>query len=347
MVNPSFNSSNFIYNETLSGVVDGTNKVFTSLNNIESLEDMRLGGVDYPLFSFNGNVVTLQDAPTVGTGAPSIDYFTAGIESPTVVSGKSLWQMIADIYSDIGEKSTSLRYPIDMVRRYILEELPLHLNMKTNPMKKVNNYSFNLAISPTVTSYSATSIPVSNIGDEAPALGKLVIGSGSIISYSTRTTTEFTSLAWNAYSYKEGSKVNIGYKLPTGVKKVSEVYIDGKLCGVVDFRNFNPTIEYSFAVFDGYIFLPYIREEGKVCTIHYVVDTVIPEDDSYNLDFEKEYMGVIRYAVEVKLFTFREDDRLGNVVGIYKDSIKKYKSYISQQTVGTKNVMKSAHFKRF
>jgi hypothetical protein len=36
-------SSNYIYNETLGGAIDGINVVFTTLNNISNIEEVYLG----------------------------------------------------------------------------------------------------------------------------------------------------------------------------------------------------------------------------------------------------------------------------------------------------------------
>lgn len=187
--------STFIYNETLSGVVNGINTVFTALNTIESIEDLRLGGVDYTNFSFVGNTVTLADAPTVSTGSPTIDYFVASIVPSSVTGSTTFAQFCLDVFEDIGQDITSYQYPLTMVKRYAREELPIQLNKRINPMKKVGTYSFNKAIDCIASEYSATEIDVGTIPTYTPATGKLIIGAANIVNYSGVNATSFTSLS--------------------------------------------------------------------------------------------------------------------------------------------------------
>lgn len=63
-----------------------------------------------------------------------------------------------------------------MVDRYIKETIPLHLNQKVNPIRKVGQYSFNKAIDPTVSAYSATEVDVTDIPTYTPATGMIMIG---------------------------------------------------------------------------------------------------------------------------------------------------------------------------
>lgn len=80
---------NFIYNEQLSGVVNGTNTVFTSNSQIDEVESIRIGGAEYTNFSFVGNTITLGEAPTVSLGSPYMDYFVAGVTPVPSTSTKT------------------------------------------------------------------------------------------------------------------------------------------------------------------------------------------------------------------------------------------------------------------
>lgn len=333
-------ATNFVYNETPIGVVDGVNKVFTLLNSIESIEDLRIGWVDYTNFSFNWNTITLVDAPTISTGAPSVDYFKAWVVVVTTPSDKTFGDFCLDIYEDLWQNITSFQYPLSMVERYVREELMINLNKRVNPLRKVGTYSFNKAIDGEVQGYSATEINVGTIPTYTPSTGRLMIGYGEVVDYATISSTSFTSLSWLDIVYAKGIKATVAYKILTGVKKISEVMVNGFILQFADFREYKSTQEGCFAVWDGYLFLPRTTAEAVV-TVTYTKDNVTPFENTDIIDFEPEYLNVVRYSVLTKLFAFRGDERLAITMQIYQDSLKHYKNYIARQVDGTNNQVKA------
>lgn len=336
-------STNFIYNETLIWVVDWVNTIFTSLYPIESIEDLRLGGVDYTNFGFVGNTITLTDAPTLSTGAPNIDYFKATLIPASVVGDKTFETFVSEIYEDIGQEITSYQYPRTMVERYVREELPLHSNFKVNPQRKVWTYSFNKANDYSAVSYSASSLLIGTIFPYTPATGKLLLWYGGVVNYTSINATSFLGISWLEVVYKGWDMITVGYAIPTWVKKISEVFVNGRLLAFRDFREYISTQYNSYTVFDWFLFLP--RTSGEtIITVTYTKDNINPLETSSIIDFEPEYLNVIRFAVEVKLFTFRDDERLANVVNTYKKSLRDYKSYIGKQVDWTNNIMRASSY---
>lgn len=336
-------TTNFIYNETLAGTVDGVNKSFTSLFTIESIEDLRLWGIDYTDFSFVGNTVTLTDAPTIATWSPSIDYFKLSLTPSATPSNKTFGEFCLDIYEDIGQYITSFQYPLTMVERYVREELLLNLNKRINPLRKVGTYSFNKAVDLTASAYSAVEVGVGTMPTYTPATGKLLIGYGEVVDYSSVSATAFTWISGLEIVYKAGDKVTVGYSIPTWVKKVSEVTVNGFTLTFKDFREYKSTQEGCYTVWENYLFLP--RSSGEcVVNVTYTKDNVSPVDNSSIMDFEPEYLNVVRFATLVKLFAFRGDERLAITAQLYTQALKDYKGYIARQVDGTNNQIKARGF---
>ncbi len=338
--------TNFIYNEILLGVVDGINKEFTALYDIESVEDLRLWGVDYVDFSFVNNVVTLADAPTLLTGGPSLDYFKVTLTPTTASSNVNFGQFTTDLYEDIGQDNTSYLYPLTMVKRYVKEELLINLNKRINPLRKVGTYSFNKAKDCTASAYDATEIDVTSIPTYTPANGAILLGNAEFVKYWAISTTAFTTLTNLSIIYKGGDKVTIGYVIPTGVKKISEVMVNGFPLTFKDLREFTINDVGCYTVWEGFLFLPRTMNESIV-TVTYTKDNITPSEDTDLMDFEPEYLQVVRFSAMVKLFAFRGDERLNITAELYKDAWRNYKNYIAKQVDGTNNVIQTHAYKGF
>ena len=60
-----------ISNEIPTGLINGVNKSYTALNDVQQITDVIMDGAEYFDFTVNGNVITLSDAPTLSI---HIDY---------------------------------------------------------------------------------------------------------------------------------------------------------------------------------------------------------------------------------------------------------------------------------
>ena len=72
--------TNFIYKEEPTWLVDGVNKTFTVINNVETLEEVFVWGAPYRnISSVAWKTIVLNDAPPVGATI-NVDYFYIIIE---------------------------------------------------------------------------------------------------------------------------------------------------------------------------------------------------------------------------------------------------------------------------
>lgn len=338
--------ANFVFNELLTGEVNGVNKVFTSAYPIDIVESLRIATVDYQDFTFDWSVVTLADAPTVSLWAPRLDYFRADVSPPIPPSSKTFLELRNEIFEDIGQFATSKQYPYTMVERYIKETIPLHLNQKVNPFRKIGTYSFNKAVDCFASSYSATTIPVGSVPTYAPGTWMVLIKKSTPVTYGWTTSSEFTSLNGLNIVYSAWDKIVIGYNMPTWVKKPSTVRIGWEELEYKDFRQFNLDEKNFYTTYEGFIFLPF-STKSQIVDVCYTKENIIPEAYDDILDFEPNYESVLRYDVIRKMFVFREDTRLDNVEALYREALKLYKSYIAKQTNEINWVMRSGAFKQF
>lgn len=242
------------------------------------------------------------------------------------------------IYDRIWQDTTSKQYPVSYIDRLIKECVRKLNNLKANPTSKVSSYSFNKSKDGSVASYSASSINVSSIDTYCPWSGKIIIDSSHILSYSAKNTTSFTSLTGLSIVYKAGDRVSIGYAIPSGVKKISEVIINWVILTPIDRREFSiKNNQYFYCIVDDYIFLPWSQNTTDTVTITYILDNILPISDSSIIDFEEDYMFTLEDCVLARAYIDREDTRKEDINAIYKESLKLYKSYISQQTESINN----------
>jgi len=110
----------FISNETPTGTIDWVNKVFTTSQNIDQIDDIWIDWAPYFNYTFIWNTVTLTDAPTVSI---YIDYYT---EAPT-------WEQ---------DKFTVLEAR-ELLERHIDDDLPeVSSQLFLDWLNHINQYTF-------------------------------------------------------------------------------------------------------------------------------------------------------------------------------------------------------------
>lgn len=332
---------NFIYNETLVGSVDWVNTTFTTSFPISSIEELRVGWIAYTNFSYNWKTIVLATAPTIIQGSPTIDYYKASAYKPLISSWTTFSQLRDDIYTQIGQTIASLQYPQKLVDLHIKEGLKTISNLKTN-RKKVSVYSFNKAKDWRITSYSANNLNVGIIPTYTPSKWKIVIGSSEFVDYYNTTSTSFINLVGLEITPTSEMRYSVWYRIPNNIKLIAEVYLNGFKLTPMDIREFalaeNPI---GFYQFDNYLFLPYSNKEGDIVTVFYTSDTWDLSEDSSVIDFEGDYMKVLRRYVLKEVYHDREDEREDRAVIKYKEDLREYKSYIWKNHDGINNVIKT------
>lgn len=352
--------TNYVYNQLLSGTVDGVNKEFTSPQPIDRIEDLRLGGASYSDFSFSqgGTLVTLTDAPTVDTGSPYIDFFVYGANPEPVGTTVTFKDVREETYLKLGHETTSEQFPTELVDSLLNEASRVLNNQRTNPRLKLNSFSFNPTGELALASYDASEINVGTVPSNTPASGILVMPYASVIKYTGLSATSFTGLSGYSFVAQASASVNVGYALPDACKKVSSVYADGAKLEYSDIRLFtNGYKEYAdqnnrYTVYrdpaDGtdYLILPYGLKDDKVITVHYVTANFQYDSDADVVDFEAEYRQLLCLYAAYKACLFREDDRWQTFKQEYVEEFAKYKAYL-RRTEGTSSKFVSTALRGF
>ena len=325
--------TNFIYWEELTWVVDWVNTTFTSLYPIDRVEDIRIWWADYSNFGFTWNTIILNDAPTISTWAPYIDYFRSDVITPVVSWNITFLDVINDVYLRLGQNTTSLQFPLNLIKTYIREWIRVINNVRTNPKYKVGSYSFNKANDLKIVSYSSTELNVgSTLSSYTPTSWMVLLGNSELVVYTNKNATSLLWLSWLDIVYKPWDEVCIWYTLPWGVKKPSEVLYNWKTLEFVDRREyFIRQWRNVYTLIDWFLFLPYnVNTTDDIITVNYVKDNIQPVSDSDLIDIENEYFHIISLYALYNAMMDREDDRYKIQQAKYQEQLRLYKSYLRQ-----------------
>ena len=316
----------YIYNEVLSWVVDGVNTSFTTINNIEKIEEVYIWGVSYRDVSFVWNVVTFLLAPPLWAGSPTIDYFQEDLTVPTVSAGVTLGDIIEETFDSIWVERTSNVHLERAAKRHIIKGIEKIRNQRFY-RDVVLSYSFNKAKDGEAQSYNASFVDIKD-RDYVPSSGFYMLKDWVVIEYTNFTDWKLMWAAWVVY--KIGDDVSIGYKIPDGIKKPSEVIMKGIALEYRDIREFVINRKFytikKMANGDSYLFLPFTNDDELV-TVRYIPEYTIASADATLINIEYEYTPVISEYAAYKMLLDREDDRWQAKKVEYKESLKEYKAY--------------------
>ena len=406
----------YIYNEALQWAINGVNKIFTAINNIESIESLRIWYVEYTNFTFSGNTITLTDAPTVfswaggvyidyystsGTPAPSsvnliyneeaqwetdwintvftliypidiieelrvgwvsytnftfnwrfitlaaapsqevrVDYYRKDADVPTIDSWITLSQLRSSIYRRLGQTITSLQFPIELADEYISEGITRISKMKRDRIKR-GVTTFHKAFDSTILSVSQNKITCW-VSKYLPYKGVAIIDWGNKLLYSNKDNDWISSINWLEVDDVAGRKIQFGYKLSRKIEKVSEVFMDWIQLSPQDFAEYRlGKAQDWYCVDNWYLFLPYNLLDWKIITIVYITrsNSSYSEDDI--IDFNWDYIPVIKSFVLWNMYKDREDDRFQIEYENYKQLLKEYKRELSKQYETTSTFFKT------
>lgn len=325
----------YIYNETPVGVIDWVNKTFTTSENIAGIEEVYLWWASYRSVSFNWNTFTLTDAPLVWMML-SIDYYTDLNIVPDSWNIKFI-DIINEVYDDyIKQNKTSKTYPLETVKRFINKcIMKLNNNVYNNVIRE---YSLNKVEKLNAREYVVDWVIVWENRKYIPASWYATVW-WVLFPYSSYTAWK---LVWNVpVVYENWAAVNIWYKIPSYVKKVAEVIIDGFNLKVWDNRNpwyweyYITTVSW----WDRYIFIP-VDSNTKVITVKYYTLNWILENDEDIVNFPYEYSDVICYYVSYTMAMTNEDDRYEDFKNTYNERKREYLWYRTK-SIWIKNTIRS------
>lgn len=336
-----FSAVNLIYDEVLTWEADWVNKVFTSVYTIDKIDELRIGWVAYTNFTFNWRYVTLVDAPSVISWVPHIDYYRKDVNVNTIESGVTMSSLRSSIYLRIGQTVTSLQFPKELVDEYISEWVRRISKMKVDRRKR-GVFSFNKSYDWTVWGTDWSIISVGSTSKYLPSKGVAIIG-GNVVYYNWKSTTSITSISWLELSWIEWLKIQYGYKLSRTIGNVSEVFIDGfKLtpCEFSEYRMMKDSDK--FCVYNGYLFLPHTVIDWTIVSVIYIWNHNSTYSDSDIIDFDWDYISLLKMFVLYSIYIDREDDRQVKAENEYKKLLREYKRSIATENKTTSAVFQTA-----
>ena len=232
----------FIYNETASWAVDWINKVYTVLYDISKIEEVHIWWAPYRNLTYDGNTITLADAIPVWGWSPSVDYFRETVSPVTPIWDVTLWDIIDDIYDKIWQQRTNnLMYKESQILTQINTGIKRLHNMRIYK-DRILSYSFNNVEQLSIQRYSATWVDITE-KDHVPA-DWLAMINWHTFEYSTYTDGILNWTVWVVYDTND--TVTVWYKIPDGVKKISEILIDGCPVEYWDNREYFPNYKFIF-----------------------------------------------------------------------------------------------------
>lgn len=335
---------NYIYNETLSWVVDWVNKTFTTQYQISKIEEVYLWGVSYRDVSFVWNVVTFADAPPVWS-SPSIDYFESETPTPVSESDVTLWLIIDDVYDKLVQDRVLDWIPNDTYKETQIKKSVVtwfrRIRNKSIHKDKISSYSFRSAKWLTAKSEDNTNIDVWEY-DNVPNNWKWMFQSWAVFDYTGYSNWILNS---DLATYNSGDRLSVGYKLPSAAIKPSEVLVNWFPLQYKDPREYSLSYKY-YTVIDWYIFLPY-SENDNIVVVKYIPKYSQLIEDSDLIDIEYDYFEVLSYYALYKVCQLVEDDRWDEFKVEYEELERDYKSYKSKAVDWINNSLRSDVLKWF
>lgn len=330
----------YIYNETLTWVVDGVNKTFNTIYDIFKIEEVYVGWVSYRGVSHSWNTVTFNDAPPLWSWQPSIDYFETTTTPPPTEWDVTLWLIIDDVYDKLVQERVSGWVPNDVYKEGQIKNFIISWwrKMKNKRVQNftISSYSFRKARSFTTSSKDWANI---NIGEwsDIPASWKIALDNWAIIDYNSYSW-------WTIYTdwwvWEEGSMFTFWYKLPSTVLKPSEVLVWGRVLEYEDQREWTAHSNW-FTIVDGYLFMPKDITDNVV-VVKFIKKHPVLSADADIIPIEFEYFDVLSYYALYKICQLVEDDRWQAFKREWQETERDWKSYKSRSVEWINNTLRSS-----
>ena len=338
----TFDNVNLIYDEILIGEADGTNVVFYSVYPVGRIDELRVGWVAYTSFTVNGRAITLAAAPSEVLGAPHIDYYRDDVDVNLINSWTTLSTLRSSIYTRIWQTVTSLQFPKELVDEYITEGIVRISKMKKDKTKRWV-FTFHKASDWIISTTDWNIINVWTTSDYLPSRWIAIVDNWNVIYYNSKSASTISSITWLELNVIEGLRIHYGYKLSLTIDKVSEVHIDWFRLTPTDFAEYISQYNVDkFCVYNWYLFLPYRTADADVVRVSYTWRNTSTYEDTDIIDFDGDYLSVIKSFVLYNIYKDREDDRYENEFMNYKQTLREYKRELSKQYETTCTVMQAA-----
>lgn len=331
---------NYIYNETLSWVVDGVNKTFTTVYDIFKIEEVYIGWAAYRGVSFSWNTVVFNDAPPLWSPQPSIDYFETTTPVPAAEWDVTLGLIINDVYDKLVQDRFTGGVPNDVYKEGQIRQSIVtgwrRIKNKRAQLSAVSSYSFRKAKDFLTNNEDWGQI---EIGEQTniPASWFIALDNWAVIEYNSYTWwTVFT--AW--WVWKIGTRFSFWYKLPSVAAKPSEVMINWAVLEYEDQREWTASSKW-YTLIDDYIFLP-LTNRNDIVVIKYIKKHQVITEDADIIPVEWDYFEMLSYFALYKVCQLVEDERWFAFKAEWKEIEKEWRSYRSRSVDWINNTLRSS-----
>lgn len=269
-------------------VIDGNNKIFTTLNPIDSIDDLWIDGAIYVWYTFISNVITLSDAPTATI---YLDYKTADTITP-ITSNTTLGRVKQRVWTQLGQKSTSTNFSNEIVDREInilANEIwrGKIVNPLTNRVHRAWELFWQEAMYSFRTNGGGTVTEPINVWDTTITMSTATLNptgylllEGDIVKYSGKTATTITWVSGIQKTHKAWILAEQIYQMPLNY----EIMI-----WVVKVEwNRETEIQYE-VIRDWEVPLVRLTKEQRIIKTRYVTKYVHPSDDTEDFPLPDSY----------------------------------------------------------
>lgn len=346
------------YNEQLQWVVDWINKNFTTLFPINKIEEVYYWGNEYRWITWSWNVVTFDVAPLAWTNNPTIDYFVLDVSPITPTWNVTLWEIIDDVYDKLWQKRSTWVAPNIVKNRVYLEsQIKKSIIMWMERIRNqrtykdvIYHYSFNMAKSFSAIWYNSSYVNIWENQKHIPSNWYFILRDSVVVEYNSYLNWRLNWLP--LVEYLNWDMVSVWYKIPSWVKKISEVIINWVPLTYQDIREYSINKWDTFSIYtainwDRYLFLPYTSRTDLIVNVKYISKTNTISDDLDVVDIPYEYYEVLSYYALWKIYEDREDDRADRMARRYNDLLKEYKSYKSRAVDWINNTLLTSVLNNF
>jgi len=313
-----------------SWTIDWINTTYVLPNYIGYIVDVVVDWVAVTDYTFLHDTLTLTTAP-----ATSITTSFFYREERDVMGNweVSMWDLIDEVYDEIGRKQYTKIYPKEKVRRDLNKTMWI-LWDNIPERSRLQHYSFKGLNWLTVSSDWHTVDLTKPETYTLPIEGSFFVGKWLYYNYFDYDGVTFT-VSW-ADLIDADDKIIVWHRIPYGVEKISEVYVNWIKLEYTDNRNFYMDTANFYTIvkdyqWNEYVYLPYSSQEYS-CLIKFIPDYALTTVDEDVLDIEYRYTRVYVYNVVYRLLGSREDDRWQYYKQLFDEEYKMYKAYKAKAT---------------
>lgn len=326
-----------IENEALAGTIDGANTIFKTSWYISHIQDVVVDGAPVTAYGFEYDTITLEVAPLMSITS---SFFMREERDVAWDGITTMLDVVNDIYDEIGRTNSSKIYPKDRLIKEVnktigvlFDEIHWRDRMQHYWFKGINWIKVSIEDHTVDLEKSDTySLPIE---------GSFYVWKWIYYNYFDYDNGVFT-VSWTDL-IEAYDKINVWHRIPYGVSKISEVYMNGVKLEYIDNRDFYMDCTDVFTTvrdyqWNTYLYLPYSANEYS-CVVKYIPDATIKSNDDDIIDIEYKYTRVLVYDVSYRILASREDERWKYYKKELNEMKALYKWYKARATKKTRSVI--------